>query len=171
MARIQVIARGVLVAGDRVLLCIAKQGKGGSGYAYLPGGHVEHGEGAAVALHREWLEEIGTAIRVGDPLLFTEEVFVGRSTSAKSSGGDSQPATKTFHELNVVFHVEPEGESAQAYADRGIVSQEDGIDFQWVERASLDAVDVRPVSIKRWLMAYLDGAIEKTPGWRAVGSE
>ena len=53
LAGIEVIARGVCVAGGRVLLCRAK---GGSS-TYLPGGHVEFGETGREALVREMREE------------------------------------------------------------------------------------------------------------------
>gem|GEM_PF-6887474 len=49
---IEVIARGLIIANNALLLCRNVAG----GYWYLPGGHVEPGESAAEALSRELVE-------------------------------------------------------------------------------------------------------------------
>ena len=54
--------------GSRVLLCRNVK----HGYCYLPGGHVEFGESAAGALAREFLEESGLRVRVGNLALVSE---------------------------------------------------------------------------------------------------
>lgn len=56
--RIEVIARGVCVAGGKVLLCRPKAG----GYTYLPGGHVEFGETSREAVRWAWARAPGRLI-------------------------------------------------------------------------------------------------------------
>src|SRR5437870_10907815 len=70
-AKIEVIARGVLIRGGKVLLCQNTKHR----YCYLPGGHVEFSESATAALAREFLEETGARIGVGGLALVTEGVF------------------------------------------------------------------------------------------------
>ncbi|MBY0262673.1 MAG: NUDIX domain-containing protein, partial [Phycisphaerales bacterium] len=90
-AAIEFIARGVLIAGSRVLLCRNLK----HDYLYLPGGHVEFGESAAAALAREFLEEAALPVRVGPLALVSEGTF-----ATKRRG---------HHEVNLVFHVEQTG--------------------------------------------------------------
>lgn len=123
---IEIIARGALISGSRVLLCRNTK----NGYYFLPGGHVEFGEPAASALARELLEECGLTVTVGRCALVTEGVF--------SAG------RKVHHELNVVFHVE--------HGDAGdVTSREAGISFEWAELASVPDMDIRPLAVRAWL--------------------
>lgn len=135
---IELIARGVVVHEGCVLLCRSLS----HGYAYLPGGHVEFGEQAARALERELEEEIGLPARVGRCLLVTEERF--------DVGG------VLHHEINIVFHVEQLGASAEP--PRDVSSREAKIGFEWVHLAALHETDLRPATIKAWLMAGQTGA-------------
>ena len=138
---IEIIARGCLIRGSKVLLCQNLK----HGYFYLPGGHVEFCESAAAALAREFLEESGLRVRVTDLALVSEGAF----------------ATKKHHhhELNLVFHLEHGGGGdagewgANAGAHPPVRSLEDGIAFAWVELAAVPETDVRPVSAKAWLAA------------------
>lgn len=141
-------------------------------YYYLPGGHVEFGEPADIALAREFMEEAGVHTQVGELMLVTEHSFVRERANKKD---------KAYHELNLVFHVEhlelPEEEDAspksQPESESGgvqlsaessgpatppplvdcpeIVSLEDEIAFDWVDLAAVVDLDVRPAEIKAWL--------------------
>lgn len=144
----EVIARGLILEGGRVLLCRNVKG----GYHYLPGGHIEFGEAATQALKREIMEEAGLTARVGPPLLVFEQAFEQKG--------------KPHHELTVVFHVEQlaDPEEGQAAADAPpagglpeVRSREDKIAFDWVELAALPETDLRPLEMKAWLMAGGDG--------------
>lgn len=130
---IEVIARGAALLSGRVLLCRNVK----HGYCYLPGGHVEFGERAADALVREFKEETGLVVQVGNCLLVSEGTF--------------QQKGRERHEVNLVFHVE---HPAWQTSDRGVApvpSLEPKIAFEWVELAAVVDLDLRPESIKAWL--------------------
>ena len=129
--RIELIARGIVRHGDYVLLCKAKKG----GYLFLPGGHVEFGEAAAVALAREFLEECGLRVRVG-------------SLCAVSEGSFDQDG-KRRHEVNLVFHVELNDEGYDAL--REVPSLEKQIEFVWMPMKDVSRSDIRPATAKAFL--------------------
>ncbi|MAY74441.1 MAG: hypothetical protein CMJ31_06900 [Phycisphaerae bacterium] len=123
---IEVISRGLVRDGGRVLVCRAVK----AGYVYLPGGHVEFGESAAEGLAREFVEELGWEVRVGELIMASEARF-------RQGGCDR-------HELNLVFHVEhTPGAEAR--------SLETKIAFEWMDAAALVASDVRPPAVADWL--------------------
>lgn len=128
---IEVIARGVLRAGSKVLLCRNVK----RGYYYLPGGHVEPHELANVAVEREFQEETGLNVDCGACGLVAELIFEDRAGSV--------------HEVSVVFHVEHEGGPPPA----DVRSREAKIAFEWVELAALVEVDFRPGAVKAWLLS------------------
>lgn len=129
--KIEVIARGVATRGGRLLVCRNQ----GNGHAFLPGGHVEPGEGAAPALAREFMEESGLAVRVGEFLLANEHQF-------EQNG-------KPRHELNLVFHVEP---GAGPWPER-VSSLEEQIGFEWIDLAALPESRLLPPPLLAWLLA------------------
>lgn len=157
--RIEIIARGLLLDGSRVLLCRNVE----AGYFYLPGGHVEFGEPAAKAVEREFHEECAVVVRAGSCALVTEESFAARG--------------KQHHEINVVFHVEQISQSPER--ERGvsgglpsprvspqIISREPEIAFEWVELAAIVQTDLRPPTIHAWLAS--GGLVQdrtQNPGW------
>jgi 8-oxo-dGTP pyrophosphatase MutT (NUDIX family) len=117
-----------------------------SNFYYLPGGHIEFAEPAAQALRRELQEEANADIAVGPLLLTTENTF--------------NDGKHDHHEINLVFHVEQlNGVKLAASAsslDSGdlrpeIESQEEGIDFDWIDLAAVADLDIRPLQIKAWL--------------------
>lgn len=130
-ARIEILARGLLVVEGKVLLCRNVK----HGYRYLPGGHVEPGESAASALAREFLEESGVEVRVGPLLLTSEHGFVQKG--------------RPRHEINLVFHVEqpPEGIRRADWP-----SLEPGIVFDWVAAGEIAVSDLRPRTISDWVV-------------------
>lgn len=127
---IEWIARGLLTRGDDVLLCRNRK----HGYSYLPGGHVEFGESAPDALHREFVEEAGIQVAVRRPLLVAELRFTQKG--------------RARHEVTIVFHVEHS-------ASEAIVSQEPEIDFHWVPRSAIEPTNLRPALVKQWLSRHV----------------
>ncbi|MFG0257866.1 MAG: NUDIX domain-containing protein [Phycisphaerales bacterium JB043] len=142
----------MLAQHDRVLLCQNAHKR----YHYLPGGHIEPGETAAQALAREFLEETGLVIAVGDFLLESEALFIQDSTPR--------------HEYTKVFHVEHSGAQGcppPAPLSDDVPSLEADIAFQMIPIETLSELDLRPASMARWLISYLadpDGA----PAWISV---
>lgn len=125
---IEVIARALIRRQNAILVCRNL----GSGYCYLPGGHVEFGEEARSALARELLEECGLPSRIGPLLLVTEERF--------ASG------KRRHHEVNLVFRAMPTQAARRWPLD--IESFESGIAFEWAPIRGLSRLDLRPYSIR-----------------------
>ena len=69
---VRVRVAGFLVRDNRLLLISHK--KDGNVYWLLPGGGVDRGESLEEALQREFSEELGIAIRVGQPLLMCDSI-------------------------------------------------------------------------------------------------
>jgi 8-oxo-dGTP diphosphatase len=105
----EVIARGVLCGTRGILLCrqIGKEN------TFLPGGHIEFGEPAALALTREVKEELGMRVEVGDFFGVVENVYVDNNAQQ--------------HEINFVFEM-----SSPAIERRvKFTSQEAHLEFLW----------------------------------------
>lgn len=152
--KIETIARGVMACGSKVLLCRDRE----KGYFYMPGGHVEPGELAVEALARELHEEAGLVrVNIGTCALVFEQRFTQNG--------------KARHEISLVFHVEhaalpdgtplPLGTAAAQVQD--VPSLESHIEFVWIEAAALSEVDLRPLSMKAWLMSGSTGLAR--PAW------
>lgn len=118
---IELIARGVLLRGDRVLLCENTT----TGVHYLPGGHVEPGESASLALQRELLEETGCTASPTAPIVIEEHVFT--------------QSNRPRHEINVVFHVAHE-------LPNTVASRETSLRFVWHPINTLDSLLFKPRS-------------------------
>ncbi len=141
---IEVIARGFLCdKRGRVLLCRNVK----NGYSFLPGGHVDFGESATLALKREFLEECGLRAKVGQLLLCHEQRF--------------HDGKVRRHELNLVFHVEQVRHTAE------VKSREDHIDFDWIGRSSLSRVELFPKVMKKYLRRWLSKPPVASP-WEAT---
>lgn len=154
--RFELIARGLAVSDGRVLICFDRA----RAFGYLPGGRIEHGEAAAVALRREFLEETGMIVAVGPPLFFGENAF---EHPGKSGSGSS---TKHSHEMYVVFHVEHvPGEDGEPGWPDPPPTVENHLEFRWVDLAAVVDLDIRPPAIKAWLAS---GAPEAAEGPRVA---
>jgi len=142
---IEIVARGIWIENSKVLLCRNLA----AGYSYFPGGHVEFGEPASLALEREFAEECGENIKAGRCLLTGETTFTQNRARR--------------HEFNIVFHVEPAPDSSAAppratsAVPRPIRSLEPHIAFEWVPIAALPSSTVLP----KWLADELPALIEQ----------
>jgi 8-oxo-dGTP diphosphatase len=111
--KIELLARGLAIRGTEVLVCRSVK----HGHCYLPGGHVEVGEGFRAALARECMEEAGVAVKVGALCFVHEQLF--------EQGG------RMRQEVSLVFHVE------QGTLPHRVASVEPDIAFEWLPAASL----------------------------------
>jgi 8-oxo-dGTP diphosphatase len=132
-SQIEIITRGVMIHNNFILLCRNVK----NGYHFLPGGHVEFGEPASAALAREFIEECGLPLAVGDLLLTHEHIY------ARKSG--------PRHEVNLVFHVEHLEVSTSGARVR-VESKEPKIEFDWIALSELDKIELRPTTMRQWLV-------------------
>lgn len=132
-SQIEIITRGVMIHNNFILLCRNVK----NGYHFLPGGHVEFGEPASAALAREFIEECGLPLAVGDLLLTHEHIY------ARKSG--------PRHEVNLVFHVENLEVSTSGARVR-VESKEPKIEFDWIALSELDKIELRPTTMRQWLV-------------------
>jgi len=132
-SQIEIITRGVMIHNNFILLCRNVK----NGYHFLPGCHVEFGEPASAALAREFIEECGLPVAVGDLLLTHEHIY------ARKSG--------PRHEVNVVFHVEHLEVSTSGARVR-VESKEPKIEFDWIALSELDKIELRPTTMRQWLV-------------------
>jgi len=85
---IEILVRGVCVKEGQLLVCRSK----GAANTYLPGGHVEWKEKAAVALRREIREELGIKAMVKEFLGAVEHTFIQKG--------------RRHAEINLMFRME-----------------------------------------------------------------
>lgn len=129
MASIELIARAFIEKDGKVLLC---HGKGNKNW-FFPGGHIEEGESAPVALLREINEEMGATGKV--------RAFLGASENKFEING------KITHEINLVFEVAlSEGSSYE--------SKEDHLEFSWFSYDEIREMLVFPLSLRDAILAF-----------------
>jgi ADP-ribose pyrophosphatase YjhB (NUDIX family) len=129
MAVTHLLARAVIRRNDRVLVVQAD----GQPHTFLPGGHVEDGEGLEECLRRELREELGVAAEVGQ--------YLGAVEHRWDRDGTPQ------YELNHCFAV-----TAPALpADAAPRAREAYLSFAWAPVGSLDDADLQPAPLRRLL--------------------
>ena len=135
---------GIFLRDGKILL---QKTSAGTEFA-LPGGHVMLGETTAQTLEREFAEEIGADISVGQ-LKWVEEVFW--------KWGD-----KPCHQICLYYDVSLKNE-AQIPLDDMFLSKEYNekrnymIEFHWMPREKLEHIKVYPVNIAQLIKRYNDG--------------
>lgn len=142
---IELIARGVCVKQGRILLCHSKGAKN----TFLPGGHVEWHEAAAVALCREIDEELGITAVVGRFLGAVEHTF--------RQGRHRKP----HHEINLVFDFDLPGRDSSSAPE----SRESAIEFFWVPLGELADSRLEPAPLRKLVPDWLAGPAEGSAGW------
>jgi len=127
LSGIENIARGVCVRDGKVLLC---RPRGGS-YSYLPGGHIEFGETSREALVREMREETGRPASADYLLGVVESSFEQKG--------------KRHCEISLVYSMSVEGELST------ISAQEDWIEFVWWPVDELEAANMLPPEMRKYI--------------------
>ena len=137
---------GILIVGGKVLL---QAPKGSEQYAF-PGGHVAFGETNAETLTREWREEVGADIIVGELAWIEENFFLW---------GD-----KNAHQICLTYFVKLR-DLSQIPLDGSFMSKECGdesgesIFFHWVPLPDVMNLTVYPVNASE-LLIYPKGGIQ-----------
>ena len=131
---IELIARGCLVVGGRLLLCRSVGGR----IPYLPGGHVRFCEAARAALARELREELGWSVTVGRFLGGVEHAFLQEDVP--------------HAELNLVFAVSLAETGGRPPSPE---SREPDIEFLWQPLADLTDSELEPVPCRHLVPAWL----------------
>jgi len=126
MKHIETIARGICIVDGKILLCLPKNGA----YSYLPGGHIEFGETARVALEREMREETGLVAKAGAFRGVVETVFEQKG--------------ETHAEISLVYEMVLSDAASLA----AVTSQEDWIAFKWVPLTELGAANLLPTEFR-----------------------
>lgn len=135
-SKIHVLSRGLIFQGDEVILCRVK----GKKWFFLPGGHVENGESARVALLREIQEEIGGSVcEVSSFIGSIENIFKLEENLLQQ-------------EINFIFKVE-------APIDFNIVSKEDHLEFIKIKVSDIQETNILPASLKDGVVKWLDNKV------------
>jgi len=136
----EICARGIIIDGNKILICKAKGNKN----FFFPGGHVEWGERADLALKRELKEEIGGTVK--------KSRFIGTNENLYRQG------RKIHHELNSVFEAKL-GKKAPKVL-------EDHLEFRWVALKDLAKIEVYPTAIKSSVLKWIK---DKRIFWSSQG--
>lgn len=125
---IEIILRAIIVSDGKILLCQPLDKL----YYYLPGGHLEKGEGLEDSLKRELKEEASVEIKSMQFLDLKEHFYDGH------------------HEINLIYKVELAASNPEA-----IICREDHFIFTWVEVSKLISINLLPPNVKEFLLDYL----------------
>lgn len=125
----EICARGIIIQGSKILLCKLKIKKN----YFFPGGHVEFGEKADIALARELKEEVGVAVK--------KIKFIGTNENLYRQG------RKLIHELNVVFEITLGKKIPNVL--------EDHLEFKWADIRQLPKMKVYPTAIKNSVLKWI----------------
>ena len=139
MPKIEVIARLVVIHDHNVLL----SRKLGADNTYLVGGHVEQDETAQQALRREFEEENGLQIEVGEFLGVVEHAYT------------NEVKQKRHHEYNLVFS----GKLLQDPFPRPPESREPNLEFLWQPIDRLDEANLLPLPMREIVRACAAGKL------------
>jgi ADP-ribose pyrophosphatase YjhB (NUDIX family) len=131
-SHIHILARGLVLQGDNVILCQVK----GKKWFFLPGGHVEDGESALTALAREMKEELGLDH-------YSQPEFLGLCEHTF----EDKPGMWQ-HEISLVFSITVDNSFS-------VASQEGHIDFVSVKKDDLASLDLRPGPLKAGLLDWV----------------
>jgi len=135
---------GILIRGNKILL---QKPTNDTGFA-IPGGHVEFGETNAQTLVREFKEEIGADITVGD-LKWVAEIFF--------TWGD-----KPCHQICLYYEVALQDETqiptdGVFIGDERIKGRSFNLEYHWIHLDSLDEIEVYPTNIPELMKRYPEG--------------
>lgn len=132
---IELLVRAVIEDQGRFLIAHSK----GAENVYLPGGHLEPGEGMEQALARELNEELGIEVEVCD--------YLGAVEHAWQADGVSN------HEINHCFVAN----STELRATEHPRSQEDHVEFFWLPSSEFDKRNLQPEPLRHLISSWSKG--------------
>lgn len=129
MGSIEFIARGLAYREGKILVAHKK----GESNTFLPGGHVKYGESALKALFREFREETGIRVEIGEFIGALEHGYVGRERDE-------------HHEVNLIFEID---------FKEDVSSKEPQLEFSWVEVGKMTDINLLPNPLPRMVTGWL----------------
>ena len=148
---IHVLSRAVVLDQEHILLCKTRDLP--ISFYFLPGGHIEHGESAEVAVIRELIEESGSQCTIKRFLGCLEYSFEPGHSSICHN-----------HEYNFFFEAESDGLKVQNTP----ASLEDHIELVWLPLREIESIDFRPEPLKillpEWLNSPKNNAFQSMMG-------
>lgn len=119
------LVRAVIIDNDSILLARSA----GATNTFLPGGHIEFGEQAEIALKRELKEETGLVAEVGEFIGAVEHIW--------------PETTNDNHEFNLLFKVKLSGIGSKSK----IQSLEPNLVFFWVSVSEAASYNLQPAPL------------------------
>lgn len=133
---------GICLRAGKVLLHVSSDGTGYS----IPGGHVNFGEDTRTALRREFQEELGVQVNVGELKWLGENFFPMRD--------------KPCHQICFYYHIYLKASDLPEDSFQGI--EEGGetaraLQFRWVPLAELGSINLYPANCVDLLVGHSNG--------------
>ncbi len=136
MKNIEICVRAIINSRGRILVCWHKEKK----YHFLPGGHVEFGETAELALVRELKEELDIVVK--------NLIFIGVIENIYKEEREKHREHRwKHHEINLVFNV-----SVERVKDKSL---ENHIDFVFLNKKDFARKKVFPITLKKAVIEWL----------------
>ena len=126
--KFELCVRAIIQNDDRILVCKRKD----KDYYFFPGGHIDFGEDAKLALVRELKEELNISIKKLSFIGTVENIFIQDN--------------EKHHEINLVFNV-----LVTKAKDK---SEEDHIDFFFFDKDKFSKEKVLPISLKEAIIKW-----------------
>lgn len=135
-SEIHVIARGVLIDNEHILLC--KTVGLEHNFYYLPGGHVELNESASNTLVRELLEETG------------KNIIITRFLGCYEYRFKPKPPICHHHEYNIVFEMVCPELSAAVQPTQC----EENVELHFIPLSKLNLIPFHPGTLLQTVLAW-----------------
>jgi 8-oxo-dGTP pyrophosphatase MutT (NUDIX family) len=129
-------SRALVCRDGKVLVCGAREQRT---HTFLPGGHIETGEGILTTLRREMVEECGRKIE--------NEQYLGVVEQLWTKDG--------FRQWEVVHYFS--AEIPDLASDPNVVSHEDHIEFFWIAPEEFEKENFLPLPVRELVVAHLKG--------------
>lgn len=124
----EICARALIISDNKILICHGKK----NGHYFFPGGHIELGESAEIALAREIKEELKAKI--------IKSEYIGTIENIYQDNG-------YHHEFNLVFNIKVDKIPRE--------TPEDHIKFDLVDLNKFKKMKILPVALQKSILLWL----------------